>query len=71
MTGILCQVCDYEIFNDIEELIYYITALHKKHDRSLYFSYNINNIDLNNINKIYDYHISIIMKNLICILLIV
>ena len=55
----LCQVCDYEIFNDRDELDYYIASLHKRHDRNLYYNYSINNINLNNINKIFDYYISI------------
>ena len=59
MTAILCQVCDYEIFNDREELEYYIASFRKRHDRGIYYKYIINNINLNNINKIYDYHISI------------
>ena len=55
----LCQNCDYEIFNDREELNYYIASLRKRHDRSLYYKYIINDVNLNNINKIFDYFINI------------
>ena len=55
----LCSVCDYEIFNDKQELNYYLASLHKRYDRGLYYKYKINNINLNNINKIFDYHITI------------
>ena len=59
MGDILCQACDYEIFNDREELDYYIATLRKRHDRSLYYKYIINDVNLNNINKIFDYYINI------------
>ena len=59
MTDILCQVCDYEIFNDKNDLIYYLASFHKRYDRSLYYKYTIININLNNINKIFDYYFTI------------
>ena len=59
MTDIFCQVCDYEILNDKDELNYYLATFHKRYDRSLYYKYTINNINLNNINKIFDYYITI------------
>ena len=59
MTEILCQVCDYEIFNDKRELNHYLTSFHKRYDRGLYYKYTINNININNINKIFDYYITI------------
>ena len=59
MTEILCQVCDYEIFNDKHELNYYLASFNKRYDRGLYYKYTINNINLNNINKIFDYYITI------------
>ena len=55
----LCQVCDYDIFNDENELNHYLASFHKRYDRSLYYKYTINNINLNNINKMFDYYISI------------
>ena len=54
MTDIFCQVCDYETFNDKNELNYYLATLHKRYDRSLFYKYTIDNINLNNINKIFD-----------------
>ena len=59
MTDILGQVCDYETFNNKDELKYYLAFSHKRYDRGLYYKYTINNIDLNNINKIFDYYINI------------
>ena len=59
MTDIFCQVCDYEIFNDENELNYYLASFHKRYDRSLYYKYKIKNINLNNINKIFDYYTTI------------
>ena len=55
----LCRVCDYEIFNDKDELYNYLVYFRKDYDRSLYYKYTINNINLNNINKIFDYYITI------------
>ena len=59
MTDMLCQVCNYEIFNDKDELYNYLVYFRKDYDRSLYYKYTINNINLNNINKIFDYYIRI------------
>ena len=54
MTDILCQYCNFELFANEEEFYYYITTGHKRYDRGLYYKYIINNINLNNINKIFD-----------------
>ena len=59
MTDLLCRKCDHEIFNDKEELNYYLVSFHKRYGRGMYYNYKIDNIDLNNINKIFDYYISI------------
>ena len=59
MTDMLCQVCNYEIFNDKDELYNYLVCFRKDYDRSLYYKYTIKKINLNNINKIFDYYISI------------
>ena len=59
MTEILCQVCDYEIFNDEHELNYYLTSFNKRYDRGLYYKYIVKNNILNDINKIFDYDITI------------
>ena len=55
----LCVNCDFEIFNDEDEFNFYIASFHKSYDRGLYYKYKINNIDLNNINKIFIYYITI------------
>ena len=59
MAYIFCQVCDYEILNDKNEPNQYLVSFKKRYDRSLYFKYTVNNINLNNINKIFDYYINI------------
>ena len=55
----LCINCDYEIFNDKNEFNYSLASFNKRYDRGLYYKYTINNINLNNINKIFDYYITI------------
>ena len=55
----LCVNCDYEIFDDKNELNHYLASFHKRYDRSLYYEYIVKNIYLNDINKIFDYYISI------------
>ena len=59
MIDILCPNCDYEIFNDKNELNGYLATFRKRHDQGLYYKYIINDVNLNNINKIYDYYITI------------
>ena len=59
----LCVNCDFEIFNDEDEFNYYIASFHKRYDRGLNYKYKINIINLNNINKIFDYYITIHDEN--------
>ena len=59
MNTILCKVCDFELFNDRDELEYYLRTLNKRWDRGLYFNYIIKDIKLDTINKIYDNYIYI------------
>ena len=60
MTDILCPNCDHEAFNDKDELNHYLATFQKKHDRGLYYHYTINDdVNLDNINKIFDYYINI------------
>ena len=59
MTDILCPSCHHEIFNDKDQLNYYLAFFHKKYDRGIYYNYKIDNIDLNNINKIFNYYITV------------
>ena len=64
MTDILCQVCDYETFNDKHELNYYLASFDKRYDRGLFYKHTINNINLNNIKKIFDYYITILNEKI-------
>ena len=59
MTYILCRVCDHEIFDDKNELYQYFASFNKRYDRCFYYKYTINNINLNNFIKIFDYYITI------------
>ena len=59
MTELLCKVCDREIFENESELNKYLASLRKTYDRSLYKKSTINNINLNDINKILDDYITI------------
>ena len=59
MTELLCKVCDREIFENESELNKYLTTFRKTFDRSLYKKYTINNINLNDIDKILDDYITI------------
>ena len=59
MTDILCPNCDYEIFHNKNELNYYLTTFRKRNDRGLYYDYIVKNINLKDVDKIFDYYISI------------
>ena len=59
MTDILCPNCDHEIFNDKNEFNYYLATFRKKYDRGIYYNYIIKNINLNDVDKIFDYYITI------------
>ena len=59
MTDFVCMKCDYEIFHDENELNYYLATFRKKYDRGLYYKYIINDVNLDNINKIFDNYINI------------
>ena len=59
MVEMLCLDCDHEIFNNENEFDYYIKALRKRYDRNLYYRYITNDVNLNNINKIFDSYIKI------------
>ena len=55
----LCRVCNFEIFNDKDELYNYLVYFRKDYDSNLYYKYIVTNINLNDINKIFDYYIRI------------
>ena len=59
MTALLCPKCDYEIFYDKDDFNYHLRTFQNRYDRSLYYNYFINNVNLNEFNKIIDYYIKI------------
>ena len=63
MTNLLCRVCNREIFENQLELDKYIASLRNPNDKSIYKNYTINNINLDDVNKILDDYISIHNKN--------
>ena len=64
MTDTLCRKCDYEIFNDKDELNYYLATLNKRYDRALSYKYTINDVNLDNIIEVFDYYINIHNNNI-------
>ena len=55
----LCINFDYELFNVRNEFNYYLAFFIKRYDRGLYYKYIVKNINLNDINKLFDYYITI------------
>ena len=49
---ILCKACDREIFENESERNIYLATLPKKNDKSFYTKYTINNVNLNEFDKI-------------------
>ena len=54
---LLCTVCDREIIENESEYKNYIVSLNKKYDKSIYKKYVINNINLDEFDKILSYYI--------------
>ena len=54
----ICQVCDRSLIENPDEYQHYLTTSHKKNDNSLYIKYTINNINLEELYKILDDHIT-------------
>ena len=54
----LCQVCDREIIEHESEYKHYIATLRKKDDKSIYKKYVINNINLDEVDKILKDYVS-------------
>ena len=48
----LCQVCDREIIENESEYKNYIASLRKKDDKNIYKKYSINNINMDEVDKI-------------------
>ena len=59
MTDLLCRACDYEIFEDKSELDNYLLTGRKEIDRSIYKTYVIKNIHLDNVDKILNDYVGI------------
>ena len=55
---LLCKVCDREFFEDESEYNNYLVTLRKKNDKSLYKTYTINNVNLDEVNKVLNDYIS-------------
>ena len=69
---LLCEVCDQSITENESKYMYYLFTLRKKDDKSFYKKYTINNISLDEANKILNDYISTHNKCFdFCILIIV
>ena len=49
---LLCDVCDRPIIENESEYMNYLTTLRKENDKFLYKKHTINNVDLDEVNKI-------------------
>ena len=54
----LCEVCDRSIIENQSEYMNYLATMRKKNDKSLYKNYTINNINLDEIDKILHHYIT-------------
>ena len=48
----LCKLCDREILEDENDWRFYLATFRKTYDRCLYTKYTINNVDLDEFDKI-------------------
>ena len=55
---LLCRICDRDIIENESEYKSYIASLREKDDKSLYKKYVINNINLNDVDKILKDYVS-------------
>ena len=53
----ICQVSDRSLIENPDDYQHYLTTSHKKNDNSSYIKYTINNINLDELDKILDDHI--------------
>ena len=60
---LLCEKCDRSIIKNESEYYNYLAAFRKEDDKSLYKKYTINNINLDEVNKILNDYISALNKN--------
>ena len=56
--NLLCDVCDRSIIENQSECNNYIVILRKKNDKSFDKKYSINNVNLNEVNKIVNDYIT-------------
>ena len=54
----LCQVCDKKIIENVSEYKNYIASLRKKVDKSVYKKYVVNNINLDEVDKLLKDYVS-------------
>ena len=54
----ICQVCDRSLIENPDEYQQYLATSHKKNDNSLYVKYTINNINLDELDRIINNHIT-------------
>ena len=54
----ICQVCDRSLIENPDEYQHYLTTSHEKNDNSLYIKSTIKNINLDELDKILDDHIT-------------
>ena len=62
--NILCKVCDPSIIENESEYKDYLANMRKKHDKSLYKNYTVNNINLDEVDKILNDYITTHSKKL-------
>ena len=65
---LLCPVCDREFIEKESEYKNYIATLRKKHDKSIYKKYAINNINLDEVDKILNDYVGTHIKKLFYLL---
>ena len=64
---LLCKVCDQSIIQNESEYYEYPATLRKENDKSLYEKYNINNVDLDELDKLLNDYITTRNKKFIFI----
>ena len=60
---LLCRLCDRSIIDNEFEYKKYLTSLRKENDKSFFKKYTINNINLDDVNKVLNDYISSHNKN--------
>ena len=63
----ICQVCDRSLIENSLEYEHYLATSRKKNDKNLYIKYTIDNINLDELDKIVNDYITTHKENLIFI----